>query len=70
MIFKRRLVLLLSILFLSVSGYAQPGGGGDPGGGEPVPITGVEILLLGGAALGLRRLNFFNKKIKNSDTKL
>ena len=43
---------------------------GDPGGGEPVPISGVEILLAGGIALGLKKLNNFRKKIENQETKL
>lgn len=70
MIFNIRLVLFLGALFLSITSYAQPGGGGDPGGGEPVPISGVEILLAGGIALGLKKLNNFRKKIENQETKL
>ena len=53
-------------LVLNLSFYvsqAQPGSGpgGPPGGGGsgnpgPVPITGIEILLVAGGALGLKRL--------------
>lgn len=33
-----------------------PGGGGDPGHGKPVPISGIEILIGGGILLGTKRL--------------
>lgn len=33
-----------------------PGGGGDPGGGQPVPISGIELLIGLGALLGARKL--------------
>lgn len=46
--------LIFCIICQQVS--AQPGGGGDPGGGEPVPIGGIWILLVVGASLGLKRL--------------
>jgi hypothetical protein len=51
-----RFVMLLALLFCcTVIAYCQPG---DPNGGNPpgVPITGLEILLAGGAALGIRKL--------------
>lgn len=66
MIFNKRFVLIVSIFFIAAVAYGQPGGGGDPGGGEPVPITGVEILLVGGAAIGLRKI--LGKKAQNSNT--
>jgi hypothetical protein len=44
------LLLLCSVVF------AQPGGGGDPGPGKPVPIPGASLLLAAGGALGLRAL--------------
>jgi len=65
MILNRKLFIILGILFLSVASYAQPGGGGDPGGGEPVPFSGIEYLLLAGAALGIRKLKFFDRKTGN-----
>ncbi len=42
---------------------AQPGGGGPGGGGDPndpVPITGVEWLLIAGAGFGAKKL--YDKK--------
>jgi len=51
-----------------VQGYSQPplppGGGGPgggppgggPGGGQPVPITGIELLVGAGALLGAKRI--------------
>ncbi|ELR70621.1 hypothetical protein C900_03602 [Fulvivirga imtechensis AK7] len=42
------------VLFFTFSLRAQPG---DPGGGgKPVPIGGVELLLLAGGALGIRKI--------------
>jgi hypothetical protein len=35
---------------------AQPGGGGPGGGAEPVPLSGVEWLLLAGSALGAKKI--------------
>jgi hypothetical protein len=49
-----RKTLVLILLVFALSSNAQPGGGGDPGEGEPVPISGIEILLASGALLGLR----------------
>jgi hypothetical protein len=46
-------------------GGGPPGGGGNPGGGPPVPITGIEILLVAGGALGLKRF-MASKKSKNT----
>lgn len=47
--------LLLFFLFCQQVS-AQPGGGGDPGGGQPVPIGGIWVLLGLGAALGMKQL--------------
>ena len=58
-----RFVSLLALLFFcTIVGYSQPG---DPNGGNPpgVPITGLEVLLAGGAALGVRKL-IQNRKSK------
>ncbi|MEO0132971.1 MAG: hypothetical protein ABIK73_08600 [candidate division WOR-3 bacterium] len=51
---KYRLIIVICGLF-NFYAYSQPG---DPGGDPDnvIPITGVEILLAGGAALGLNRL--------------
>lgn len=48
------LLFLLTLNFFSV--FAQPGG--DPGGGgnPSVPITGIEVLLGIGGALGVKKL--------------
>ncbi len=54
---------LLALIFLIISAQvllAQPG---DPGGDPDVPISGIEILLALGGALGLRKL-FANKRSK------
>ncbi len=49
-----RLVTLLGLLLNSYAINAQPG---DPGGGgNPTPITGIEILLGGGALLGIKKI--------------
>jgi hypothetical protein len=58
-------ILVISMLSFC-SSEAQPGsgggggpgggGGGNPGGGNPVPITGIEILIGAGGAYGLRKL--------------
>ena len=49
--------LILSFIFISMITtivlMAQPG---DPGGNPDVPITGIEILLGLGGALGVKRL--------------
>jgi len=58
-------VLLASISLLLVSTlwvYGQPG---NPGGGQPVPITGLEYLLIGGGAYGVSRL--LKRKNKKED---
>ncbi len=56
---KRQLRIALLILVCNVfalSVYSQPGGGGDPDPPSPVPITGVELLMLAGAAFGVKKL--------------
>lgn len=50
-----RVLLLLILFFGSVSLWAQVTPPGDPGG-NPTPITGVEVLLAAGGMLGVRRL--------------
>ena len=52
----KKILLMLLFVALTVMAGAQPGGGGDPGGGQPVPISGLEILLGAGALLGARKL--------------
>jgi len=49
-----RVLLLLILFFSTINLWAQPG---DPGGGgNPTPITGIEILLGVGGLLGMRHL--------------
>ncbi len=52
---SRFLVLTCFLTLLGLVGYGQPG---DPGGGgnPTVPITGIEFLLGGGVAIGLRTI--------------
>lgn len=63
-----RLILVVVFSLVSLLAVAQPppdgGGNGDPTPTNPtVPISGVEILLLAGGALGLRSL--LSKKDKS-----
>ena len=44
-------IVLLALTVVSTEISAQPGDPGDPGD-NPVPISGIEILLLTGGALG------------------
>jgi hypothetical protein len=44
-------IVLLMFTVVSIDLFAQPGDPGDPGD-NPVPISGIEILLVGGGALG------------------
>jgi len=54
-------IIFFSCLFFVIDAFAQPTGGG-PGGDPdaPVPIGGVEILILSGIAFGIKKL--YNKK--------
>lgn len=45
----------LFVILFSLTVFAQPGGGGDPGGGEPVPVQGIALLFLAGAWLGFKK---------------
>ncbi len=57
--------ILVSLLVLfSFKVVAQPGTG-DPGHGQPVPITGIEYLIGLGGLLGARKImKSFSKKSK------
>jgi hypothetical protein len=59
-----RAVLLFGLLTTSSALFAQPG---DPGGGgNPTPISGIEILIGGGAVIGLRKYLQRNKSGKDN----
>lgn len=57
-----KLALLFLLIFICSVAFAQPG---DPGGNPDVPITGIEVLLAIGGALGIKRILGINKKSKN-----
>ena len=63
---KRSIIItyIIGLLFFSISVNAQPTGGDPNGGTKPgdVPIGGVELLLIAGAAFGIKKL--YNKKEK------
>lgn len=59
---SKSITMLLFLAVFAVAVHAQPGGGGDPGSGEPVPISGLGILIALGSLLGLWR---FSAKRKN-----
>lgn len=58
---NERFLLLLILFFSTINLWAQPG---DPGGGgNPTPITGLEILLAAGGLFGAKRL-YSNRRKK------
>lgn len=57
------LVLILSCMVVFLAS-AQPGGGPPPDPGQPLPITGIEILIGLGCMLGIKRLR--DNRNKNS----
>jgi len=58
--FRRIFVLSFLVCLVEVAAQAQPG---DPGGDPDVPITGIEILIGAGGALGLKKM--MSKKKNN-----
>lgn len=65
MIVRNRFVFVFFVvmnLTASWTAYAQPGGGGDPGNGQPVPIPFAWLLVAAGGALGVRTLLKKNDK--------
>lgn len=48
--------LIFVVIFFSGQLSAQPGGGGDPGAGEPVPIQGIAFLMIAGGYLVYRSI--------------
>jgi|GEM_PF-2418394 len=59
-----RLVLFVALIFFTYYSSAQPGGHGHPCPKQPcppsVPISGVEILVVGGMVMGIKK--FFQIK--------
>lgn len=56
-----RILLVILLSAFCVVAFGQPGGGNPPGDpGEPVPFSGLWILLAAGAWLGIR--SFRNRK--------
>jgi hypothetical protein len=58
---------LLTLFLLAITGFAlaQPGGGPPPDPGQPVPISGIEILIGAGLLYGIK--NSLDRKRKNTD---
>jgi hypothetical protein len=51
-----RFVLAFLFSILTFFAFGQPGGGPPPDPGTPVPLGGIEILLLAGAAIGIKKI--------------
>ena len=51
-----RFSIILALTFSANLAYAQPGPP-PPDPGDPVPITGIELLIGAGALLGIKRLS-------------
>jgi len=64
---KVLLSALVLMLFASYHSIAQPQGGPQPQNPPAVPITGIEILLVGGGAYGIYRLT---KKTGNKNKEI
>jgi hypothetical protein len=62
-----KLSAVASMLLLCIFSYAQPPGGvppPDPGENPEVPIGGIELLLLGGAAFGAKKIYDMTRRKK------
>ncbi len=59
-------IVVLIILATPLTSFCQPGGGNPGGGGAPVPITGLELLIGSGVLLGLKRAIESKRKSKES----
>jgi hypothetical protein len=66
---KKIIPLLFGLIFLfsgEVLGQIPPAGGPPDDGGAPVPFSGLEILLAGGAIMGVKKImGMRNKKSSN-----
>jgi hypothetical protein len=62
-------LLVFALVILVFPVYAQPGGGGNPCPFPPcnpdVPISGIEVLLVAGGVLGVKRILGLIRKPKN-----
>jgi hypothetical protein len=57
-------VTILVIIFLPFITNGQPTGGGPGGTPPPVPISGIELLLAGGAAFGAKKIYDMTRRKK------
>lgn len=59
-----RPILIATLVFAVDVAFAQPGGGGPGGGAPPLPISGLEWLLLAGGIFGAKKIyeNYRNKR--------
>ncbi|MEM9858096.1 MAG: hypothetical protein AAF843_12095 [Bacteroidota bacterium] len=46
-------IFLIILFFHSLAGFSQPNNPGDP---TDIPLSGIEYLLIAGAALGISRI--------------
>ena len=52
-----KFTLVLCLFFFSmISLFAQPGNPPDPGASNPVPIAGIEYLIVAGALFGVKKI--------------
>lgn len=59
---KNVLLVLIFVCMFGALAFAQPGGGPPPDPGQPLPITGLEILVGLGCLLGIKRIRDSRKK--------
>ncbi len=53
---RRTLLCLILFFCAAVAAYAQPGNPPPPDPGDPVPLSGIELLIGAGAIVGIRKL--------------
>jgi hypothetical protein len=61
-------LLVITLVILVIPVYAQPGGGNPcpfPPCNPDVPISGIEVLLVAGGVLGVKRILGLVRKSKN-----
>lgn len=56
--------VVIILIFSTTIAYTQPG---DPGGDPDVPITGIEILIGAGGALGVKKILDKKKRKSSAD---